>query len=93
MYTFKCALDAWWENRCVVPTNESQNLSGRNSEFSNVGTGRKTLTFLIRIEIVEEAGHAHSSDSELARQFVSNGIVAKARREEPVLSASAHAAT
>jgi hypothetical protein len=72
VYAFKCELDAWWESRCVVPTNESGHLSGRNSEFSNVGKGRKTLTLLIRIEIAEGAGFAHSNDSELARAFVSN---------------------
>jgi len=89
IYAFKCELDAWWESRCVVPTDESRDVSGRNSEFSNVGKGRKTLTLLIRIEIVEDAGHAHSSGSELARQFVSNGIAVMDRREEPVPSASA----
>jgi hypothetical protein len=67
VYAFKCELDAWWESRCVVPTNESGHLSGRNSEFSHVGRGRKTLTLLIRIEIAEGAGHAYSNDSELAR--------------------------
>jgi hypothetical protein len=72
VYAFKCELDAWWESRCVVPTNESGHLSGKNNEFSQVGKRRKTLTLLIRIEIVEGASTAHSDDSELARQFVSN---------------------
>jgi hypothetical protein len=72
VYAFKCELDAWWESRCVVPVNESGHLSGRNSEFSHVGKGRRTLTLLIRIEIVEGAGRAHTNDSESAGAFVSN---------------------
>ena len=33
---------------------------------------RRTLTLLIRIEIAEGAGLAHSNDSELARTFATN---------------------
>jgi hypothetical protein len=78
-------------SHCRVPDHglESGHLWGRNIEFSHVGKGRRTLTLLIRIEIVQGAGRAQSSDSELARPFVSNGTVVLARAERTSPSASA----
>ena len=87
VYAFKRELDAWWESRSVVPTNESGYLPMRKGEFSHLGKGRETLQLLIRIEFVDGSGHAHSNNSESARSLVSNGTVLVARREEQSRSA------